>query len=185
MILRGHRPPKALETDGAVAVSRQFDFGHLVDLCRRIHERSRGAAARAADTYPVTRNWLFGWYIVEYEQRGSDRAKYGAGLLAKVSHRLQEAGIKGCSTSRLELYRLFYQQHRGIGPTLSDQFASPASLREPPQLVRRRLTNPSPRLPSCPLPLKRPSPLADRFPLAGPTIDTGDQGATGEHPEGT
>ncbi len=115
-------------------MSRQFDFGHLVDLCRRTHERSQRLAVRAADTCLVTRNWLFGWYIVEYEQRCADRAKYGARLLAKVSHRLQEAGIKGCSTSRLKLYRLFYQQHRGIGPTLSDQFALSESDRRPPEI---------------------------------------------------
>ena len=115
-------------------MSRQFDFGRLVELCRRTYERSRGSAARAADTYLVTRNWLFGWYLVEYEQRGADRAKYGAGLLTKVSHRLQETGIKGCSTSRLKLYRLFYQQHRGIGSTPSDQFALPESARRPPEI---------------------------------------------------
>ena len=108
-------------------MSRALDFGHLVELCRRAHEETRRSAARAADTFLVTRNWLFGWYIVEYEQRGVDRAKYGSRLLAKVSRQLQEAGIKGCSTSRLKLYRQFYQQHRGIkaiGPTLPDQFVS-------------------------------------------------------------
>ena len=103
-----------------------FDFGNLVDLCRRTHEETQRSAARTADAYLVVRNWLFGWYIVEYEQHGADRAKYGSRLLAKVSHRLQEAGVKGCSTSRLKLYRQFYQQHRGIGPTVWDQLPSPA-----------------------------------------------------------
>ena len=58
----------APEADGAVAVSRALDFGHLVDLCRRIHEETRRSAARAADTYLVTRNWLFGWYILRCDQ---------------------------------------------------------------------------------------------------------------------
>ena len=105
-------------------MSRALDFGHLVDLCRRTHEETQRSAARAADTYLVTRNWLFGWYIVEYEQRGADRAKYGARLLAKVSRRLQEAGIKGCSTTHLKLCRQFHQQQRRIGQTLSDQLVS-------------------------------------------------------------
>ena len=64
-------------------MSREFDFGHLVDLCRRTHEESQSSAARVMDTYLVTRNWLFGWYIVEYEQRGADRAEYGSRLLAQ------------------------------------------------------------------------------------------------------
>ena len=112
-------------------MSRALDLGDLVELCRRTHEETQRSAARAAGTYLVTRNWLFGWYIVEYEQRGVDRAKYGSRLLTKVSRQPQEAGIKGCSTSRLKLYRQFYQQHRGvkaIGPTLSDQLPFPTSV---------------------------------------------------------
>ena len=105
-------------------MSREFDFGHLVDLCRRTHEESQRSAARVMDTYLVTRNWLFGWYIVEYEQRGADRAEYGSRLLAKVSRRLQEAGIKGCSITHLKLCRQFHQQTR-IDQTVSDQFVFP------------------------------------------------------------
>ena len=126
----GRKVGGAFDAKGILAVSRAFDFGHLVDLCRRTHEETRRSGARAVDTYLVTRNWLFGWYIVEYEQRGADRALYGDRLLAKASRRLQEAGVKGCSTTRLKLYRQFYQQHtgiKGIGPTLSDQLTPPAS----------------------------------------------------------
>ena len=112
-------------------MSRRFDFGHLVELCRRTHDESQRSAARAADTYLVTRNWLFGWYIVEYEQRGADRAKYGARLLSKVSRHLREAGIKGCSTTHLKLCRQFHQQHKSIGQTPSDQFAAPGSAGQP------------------------------------------------------
>ena len=107
-------------------MSRELDFERLVELCRQAHEETRRSAARAADAYLVTRNWLLGRYIVEYEQRGADRAKYGSRLLDKVSHRLQEAGVKGCSTTRLKLYRQFYQRYTGIGPTLSDQFTASA-----------------------------------------------------------
>ena len=121
-------------------MSRAFDFGHLVDLCRRTHDETRRSAARAVDMYLVTRNWLFGWYLVEYEQRGADRAQYGDRLLAKVSRRLQEAGVKGCSATRLKLYRQFYQQHtgiKGIGPTLSDQFASSSLQGHSPTNLRK------------------------------------------------
>ena len=34
-------------------MSRAFDFGHLVALCRRIYDETRRSAARAADTYLV------------------------------------------------------------------------------------------------------------------------------------
>ena len=55
-------------------LSQPFDFERLVELCRHTHEETRRSAARAVDRSLVVRNWLFGWYIVEYEQRGADSA---------------------------------------------------------------------------------------------------------------
>ena len=42
--------------------------------------------------------------------------------------RLQRIGIKGSLVTRLKLYRRFYQKQKEIGPTLSDQLASLASV---------------------------------------------------------
>ena len=58
-------------------MSQQFNFENLVELCRRTHD---GSAAQAIDRALVARNWLFGWYIVEYEQNGADRAERGPNL---------------------------------------------------------------------------------------------------------
>ena len=107
-------------------MSGEFDFERLVELCQRTHEETRRSAARATDRSLVVRNWLFGWYIVEYEQSGADRAEYGVRLLSRMSDRLRETGIRGTSTTRLKLYRQFYRQRGSIGPTLSDQSALPA-----------------------------------------------------------
>jgi predicted nuclease of restriction endonuclease-like (RecB) superfamily len=68
----------------------------------------------------VIRNWLFGYYIVEFEQQGVDRAEYGSKLLTQLSNRLKRAKIKGCSETRLKLYRMFYLQKQ-IRPTPSDE----------------------------------------------------------------
>ena len=40
-------------------------------------------AAVAVNQALVLRNWLIGAYIVEFEQNGTDRAKYGTRLLPK------------------------------------------------------------------------------------------------------
>ena len=53
-------------------MSQTFDFENLVELFRRTHEEARHSAARAIDSSLVVRNWLFGWYIVEYEQHGAE-----------------------------------------------------------------------------------------------------------------
>ena len=105
-------------------MSQQFNFENLVALCRRTHDQTQRSAAQAIDRSLVARNWLFGWYIVEYEQHGADRAEYGSQILNRVSSRLQQIGIKGSSITRLKLYRRFYQQQKGIGPTVSAQLAS-------------------------------------------------------------
>ena len=68
-------------------------------------------AARSVDTSLVIRNWLFGWYIVEFEQGGSDRAEYGANLLKKIAAQLT---IKGCSERSLALCCKFYITYSGI-----------------------------------------------------------------------
>ena len=51
------------------------------------------------------RNWLIGYYIVEYEQKGSDKAKYGDKLLHILSASLN---IKGLSVTNLKPNTLFY-----------------------------------------------------------------------------
>ncbi len=108
-------------------MSEGFDFERLVELCQRTHEETRRSATRAIDRSLVVRNWLFGWFIVEYEQSGIDRAEYGTQLLSRIADRFRLAGIRGASTTGLKLFRQFYRQRGPIGPTLSDQFSLPAS----------------------------------------------------------
>ena len=91
-------------------MSRQFDFEQLVELCQRTHEETRRSAVRAVDRSLVVRNWLFGWYIVEYEQSGADRAEYGAQTLKNLSAALKERIGRGFSVRSLEQFRRFFLQ---------------------------------------------------------------------------
>jgi len=94
--------------------SKGFDFGALVVLCQRTHEELRGHAVRSADAAMVARNWLMGWYIVEYEQNGADRAEYGTGFVDTLAEKLKRVGLNGSSPTRLRLYRSFYLQYKRI-----------------------------------------------------------------------
>lgn len=123
-----------------------FGFQQLVDLCGRTHEALQIRAAQAVDTALVVRNWLFGWYIVEFEQNGADRAVYGARFLENLSERLKEIGVRGSSSTRLKLYRSFYQQYKDIGPTLSDELAA---LIDAPRTGIRPAANCPPSVSSC------------------------------------
>ncbi len=92
-------------------MSRRFDFERLVEPCRLTHEETRRSAAQAAERSLVVRNWLIGWYIVEYEQQGSDRAEYGTQTLKNLSEALRARVGRGFSVDALERMRRFYVLH--------------------------------------------------------------------------
>jgi predicted nuclease of restriction endonuclease-like (RecB) superfamily len=62
------------------------------------------------------RNWAIGCYIVEYEQEGRDRAKYGARILENLAKRLE---IKGIDRQLLSVCRQFYIRYPQICATVS------------------------------------------------------------------
>ena len=101
-------------------MSRRFDFESLVELCLQAHEDTRRSASRAVDASLVARNWLFGWYIVEFENGGADRGElYGKQLIVRLSDKLKAAGLKGCSPTNLRKFREFYRSYPEIQQTLS------------------------------------------------------------------
>jgi len=67
------------------------------------------------------RNWLIGYYIAEYEQRGADRAKYGAGLLECLAEKLQQANVRRVEARELRRYRRFYQLYPQIREALTPE----------------------------------------------------------------
>ena len=50
-------------------------------------------AAHAVNLALTARNWLIGYYIVEFEQNGEDRAAYGEQLLKKLESRMNTKGL--------------------------------------------------------------------------------------------
>ncbi|MCG2710813.1 MAG: PDDEXK nuclease domain-containing protein [Candidatus Omnitrophica bacterium] len=77
-------------------------------------------AVRSVDIALVVRNWLFGWYIVEYENAGVERAElYGKKLISKLSSELRARGLKGVSPTNLRKFCEFYQSYAEIQQTVS------------------------------------------------------------------
>ena len=50
-------------------------FEKLLELFEQTHTAMQTKAARSMDIALVVRNWLFGWYIVEFENGGAKRAE--------------------------------------------------------------------------------------------------------------
>jgi len=73
-----------------------------------IIESARTGAARSVNTAQVVSNWLIGREIVEEEQGGRARAKYGKRLIEKLSERLMRAFGPGFAVRNLETFRAFY-----------------------------------------------------------------------------
>ncbi|MFZ2897728.1 MAG: DUF1016 N-terminal domain-containing protein [Saprospiraceae bacterium] len=92
-----------------------MNFTALVGLLKQTHELAQERAASAINQGLVIRNWLIGYYIVEFEQNGEDFAQYGERLLYRISEEMTGAGIKGMSYTNLTLYRKFYLVYPQMG----------------------------------------------------------------------
>ncbi len=94
-------------------------FNQLIDIINKTHFFLQQRAASAVDRNLTARNWLFGYYIAEFEQKGEDRAQYGERILQKISEQVKH--IKGLSHRNLKLFRQFYFTYPQIGQTVSAQ----------------------------------------------------------------
>lgn len=82
-------------------------------------EDGQGRAA-AVNQALVIRNWMVGGWIVEFEQTGKERAKYGTRLLESLARNLAERNMKGLGEPRvLRDCRVHYQTYPQIRGTLT------------------------------------------------------------------
>jgi hypothetical protein len=78
--------------------------------------------------YMTLRNWLIGCYIVEYEQNGEDKQKYGSKILEKIATASKAHNIKGLSISNLKLFKQFYLSYPQLAAVAEQHFiVSPIS----------------------------------------------------------
>lgn len=89
-----------------------MNFESLVGRINQVQNVLQSQAAHAINLALTARNWLVGYYIVEFEQHGEDRAKYGEKLLNRLS---SEINRKGFDSRRLREYRQFYLVYPVLG----------------------------------------------------------------------
>jgi len=99
-----------------------MNFDLLIQKLQITHSTLYTAVSKAVNIAMTVRNWLYGYYIVEFEQNSEDRAKYGEKLLRSIGENLKERGLKGMSITNLNLYRQFYLTYPQIGKALPDYF---------------------------------------------------------------
>ena len=89
-----------------------MNFESLVGRINQVQDVLQAQAAHAINLALTARNWLVGYYIVEFEQNGEDRAKYGENLLNRLSTNINRKGFEPRS---LRLYRRFYLVYPQLG----------------------------------------------------------------------
>jgi len=96
------------------------NFNNLINQIETTHKQLQAQSIQSVSSSLTMRNWLIGYYIVEYEQHGDDRAKYGAKIIDTLVHRLKH--IKGISATNLRLFRAFYNNYPHVRQVISTQF---------------------------------------------------------------
>lgn len=109
-----------------------INFNSLVQQIEYTDRALQTNARLVINRHVTAKAWLTGYYIVEYEQKGEDRAKYGEKLIQNLSKQL---GAKKFSATTLKIYRQFYvtypqlsspiaqflTKHLAIGQSATDQ----------------------------------------------------------------
>ncbi len=111
---------KDLSTLSGAMIVKDSEYVRLVSLISETWEKAKGNAALAVNTELLEANWQTGRYIVEYEQGGNAKARYGEQLLTNLSRDLTRLRGKGYSRSNLFNMRLFYMRFQKI-QTVSGQ----------------------------------------------------------------
>jgi predicted nuclease of restriction endonuclease-like (RecB) superfamily len=92
------------------------NISQLITTIHDVHSELQASAANAINKALTVRNWLIGYYIVEYEQNGEDRAEYGDKVIDTLALRLNQ--IKGIDRRSLFRFRLFYILYQYIAPSI-------------------------------------------------------------------
>ncbi|MDD4593217.1 MAG: PDDEXK nuclease domain-containing protein [Parabacteroides sp.] len=89
-------------------IVKHQNFDQLIDNVYQTHYQLQLNAKKVVNINLTIRNWLVGYYIVEFEQNGEDRATYGENLIGELAAKLKAKGLKGFSVSALKNHRTFY-----------------------------------------------------------------------------
>ena len=103
---------------------KAFSFDHLSEVVTLLHDSAYSATVKAVNRFATVRNYVIGYYIVEYEQHGSDRAKYGDRLLKRLAEKVNKRGI---NETLLQICRKFYTAYPQIYAYLTGEISATPS----------------------------------------------------------
>lgn len=83
-------------------------FERLINSIKDTSQHFQTNAVKAININLTLRNWMVGYFIVEFEQRGEDRAEYGSKILTEISKKIK---LKGLAETNLKICRQFYNSY--------------------------------------------------------------------------
>ncbi len=102
--------------------SLNTELNQLADSITNLVTDTKNSLAQAVNTTLVVTYWNIGKYIVEFEQQGNVKAKYGTALLSSLAKLLRIKLGKGYSRPNLNNMRKFYLLYP-ICQTVSDKLS--------------------------------------------------------------
>jgi hypothetical protein len=90
--------------------TNNWDFNSLIAFIDQTHRHFQLQAVKSVNVSLTLRNYLIGFYIVEFEQNGDDRACYGQALLDRLANELQIKGLVSAELSRCRQLYFCYPQ---------------------------------------------------------------------------
>ena len=83
-----------------------MNFESLVSVVEQTHLHFQQQAVKAVNVSLTVRNWLIGFYIVEFQLNGEDRAQYGENLFSELALKFKH--VKGIDRRSLYRFKDFY-----------------------------------------------------------------------------
>lgn len=110
-----------MKSKAPILKASKTGYKQLVSAITQLSTQMVRRVATVANQALVLRNWIVGAYIIEYEQGGADRAKYGERLLERLAEDLLAKGIKGLDERTLRQCRTFSQVYPQIRGAVSPE----------------------------------------------------------------
>ena len=105
-----------------------MNFDELVGRIQTASDALKQDALVVINRSVTARAWLTGYYIVEYEQHGNDRAEYGTGLLKALAERLGQSGLGLASLKNSRaFYQIYPEMYLPVKDYLEDRFGKSQS----------------------------------------------------------
>jgi predicted nuclease of restriction endonuclease-like (RecB) superfamily len=90
------------------------NYEQLLSSISELVDSARAQTVRSVNALMTATYWSIGWHIIEFGQKGQERADYGEAVLEQLASDLSKHYGRGFSARNLRNMRLFYLTYKNI-----------------------------------------------------------------------